>query len=194
VRLRAGASMRLRGAGAHTAAHVRTSDASSNQPARAAAAAPALGVWQPRALVVTRAHPRAAHHPTWNPRSTGHWLLLSVSVWPPHVSSDSNSVTLAPLLHHGKPVRAVGGVMTAVLPQGVWLAVVRRVTPCQHCPHLCSSQAVDRPVMPLPTTATLLPAQSAAGGFGAAAIVLWMAVLFEGRRVWGPSHYHPVVL
>lgn len=35
---------------------------------------------------------------TWKPRSTGHWPELSVSVWPPHVGSASNNVTLAPLL------------------------------------------------------------------------------------------------
>lgn len=35
---------------------------------------------------------------TWNPRSTGHWPVLSVSVWPPHVGAASNNVTLAPLL------------------------------------------------------------------------------------------------
>jgi hypothetical protein len=36
---------------------------------------------------------------TWKPRSTGTGPLSSVSVWPPHVASLSNSTTSAPDLH-----------------------------------------------------------------------------------------------
>ncbi len=44
-----------------------------------------------RALAVQR-----KGYGTWKPKSTGHGDVVSVSVWPPHCASDSNSVTFAP--------------------------------------------------------------------------------------------------
>lgn len=53
-------------------------------------------------LLLTLLHLFCHPAPTWNPRSTGNPLLVSVSVCPPQLASLSNSVTLAPFLRAGQ--------------------------------------------------------------------------------------------